>query len=192
MVCSKCGYANTSETSLCAKCNYPLGEFSSNAAVPSNPAAPSPPGVSSNQAAASTPATHTSAPVTHPPHAYAGAPGRPAGQYAPYGYQPPYQYPYQYYQPVLHKPKQSFTITDAYIIIGFVLAIIGVFTYSFLLLPASIVFSMVGFLKRTNTRALGLSIASIVVGVVAIIIRIGMLLHAIGFIPDWLSSGIFN
>jgi len=89
------------------------------------------------------------------------------------------------------KEKQPFTITDAYIIIGFVLAIVGVFAYAFILLPASIGFSVVGFVKRTNARTLGLSIAGIVVGVVACLIKIGMVLNELGVIPDWLSAGIF-
>jgi len=89
------------------------------------------------------------------------------------------------------KEKQPFTITDAYIIIGFVLAVVGVFSYAFILLPASIGFSVVGFVKRTNARTLGLSIAGIVVGVVACLIKIGMVLNELGVIPDWLSAGIF-
>jgi len=91
----------------------------------------------------------------------------------------------------MQRPKQPFTITDAYIIIGFVLAIVGIFSYAFILLPTSIAFSVVGFVKRTNARTLGLSIAGIVVGVVACLIKIGMVLNELGFIPDWLSAGIF-
>jgi len=112
----------------------------------------------------------------------APAPTRPGG--APYVYQPQY-YPYQ------PREKQPFTITDVYIIIGFVLSILGVFTYAVVLLPAGIAFSIVGFVKRTNVRTLGLSVAGIVVGVVACLIRIGMILHELGLIPDWLRSGIF-
>ena len=74
---------------------------------------------------------------------------------------------------------------------GFVLAIVGIFAYSFLLLPVSIGFSVVGFIKRTNARTLGLSIAGIVVGVVACLIKVGMVLNDLGVIPDWLSAGIF-
>ena len=113
---------------------------------------------------------------------YSAAPARPAT----YSYQQPYYYP-----PVLQRPKPQFTITDVYIIIGFVLAVIGIFAYAFILLPASIGFSIVGFVKRTNARTLGLSIAGIVVGVVACLIKIGMVLNELGFIPDWLSAGIF-
>ena len=102
-----------------------------------------------------------------------------------------YQQPYYYYQPLPMREKQPFSITDVYIIIGFVLAIVGVFAYSFLLLPVSICFSIIGFVKRNNARTLGLSIAGIVVGIVACLIKIGMVLNELGFIPDWLSAGIF-
>jgi len=102
-----------------------------------------------------------------------------------------YQQPYYYYQPIPQREKQPFSITDVYIIIGFVLAIVGIFAYAFLLLPVSIGFSIFGFIKRTNARTLGLSVAGIVVGVVACLIKIGMVLHELGFIPDWLSAGIF-
>jgi len=109
-----------------------------------------------------------------------------------YNYQPPYNYQQPYYSyPYGMKEKQPFTITDAYIIIGFVLAIVGIFAYAFILLPASIGFSVVGFVKRTNSRTLGLSIAGIVVGVVACLIKVGMVLNELGVIPDWLSAGIF-
>jgi len=105
----------------------------------------------------------------------------------PYPYQqPPYVYP-----PFVQKEKQPFTITDAYIVIGFVLAIVGVFSYAFLLLPISIGFSVVGFVKRTNSRTHGLSLAGIVVGVVACLIKVGLVLNELGLIPDWLSAGIF-
>lgn len=92
----------------------------------------------------------------------------------------------------MKREKQAFSIVDAYIITGFVLAIIGVFTYAFILLPASIGFSIVGFVKRTNTRTLGLSIAGIVVGIVAILIMVGTWLDRLGVIPDWLRAGIFG
>jgi len=105
---------------------------------------------------------------------------------APQTYQQPYYYSYS---PA--RPKQSFSITDAYIIIGFTLSVIGIFTYAFILLPAGIGFSVIGFVKRTNARTLGLSVAGIVIGVVACFIRVGMLLNELGIIPDWLSSGIF-
>jgi len=121
--------------------------------------------------------------VPPPPPAYNSAPSRSATQqeYPQTGYYPPYT----------PRAKQPFTITDCYIIIGFVLAIIGVFSYAFILLPASIGFSIVGFVKRTNVRTLGLSIAGIVVGVVASLIKLGTILHELGLIPDWLSAGIF-
>jgi len=109
---------------------------------------------------------------------------------------PQYQQPYNQYPAYppynsARREKQVFTITDAYIIIGFVLAIVGIFEYSFVLLPASIAFSVVGFVKRVNTRTLGLSIAGIVVGVVAILIRVAGMLTDLGLIPEWLSAGIF-
>ena len=163
MKCSNCGYENAADSNYCTYCNHVI-----NPAKVYATASPT-----ATQATASTaPPTTTQATTT-----------------ASSSYQPPYYY----YQPsnIGIKEKQPFSVTDVYIIIGFVLAIIGIFAYSFLLLPTSIGFSVVGFVKRTNARTLGLSIAGIVVGVVACLIKIGMVLHELGFIPEWLSAGIF-
>jgi len=145
------------------------------------------------------PAT-TSTPTnsTQPPTAYPHTQATPQAQsqysrpatsqyqqgYNPYSGYPPYN--------TVRREKQAFSIVDAYIIIGFVLAIVGVFTYAFILLPTSILFSVVGFVKRTNARTLGLSIAGIVVGVVALLIMVGTWLDGLGIIPDWLRAGIFG
>jgi len=129
-----------------------------------------------------------SAPYAPPPQssppAYPAAASRTAPPY-------PYQQSSYVYPPYAQKEKQPFTITDAYIVIGFVLAVVGVFSYAFLLLPISIGFSVVGFVKRTNSRTHGLSLAGIVVGVVACLIKVGLVLNELGLIPDWLSAGIF-
>lgn len=155
---------------------------------PSSPASPSPTSPSPVSPSPANPSPAAPGPAHNTPGGQAPypAPGptpiRPGG--VPYAYQPPYYS----YQP---REKQPFTITDVYIIIGFVLSILGVFTYAVIFLPAGIAFSIVGFVKRTNVRTLGLSVAGIVVGVVACFIRIFMILHDLGLIPDWLSSGIF-
>jgi len=163
MKCSKCGYDNDAGVNYCAKCNNALG------AVPIPPV---------------TPASSVQPPVSP---ANSPAPARPG----PSGPSGPYPQPYFYPPPFVSREKQPFTITDAYIIIGFVLAVVGIFVYAFLLLPISIGFSVVGFVKRTNSRTHGLSIAGIVVGVVACLMKVGMVLHELGLIPDWLSAGIF-
>ena len=174
MKCPNCSHENASGANYCTNCNTALIAVSSSAtpspASPSTPPTPSP--------------TPTTPPAQSSASTYSTAAPRSA---SPYSYQPYYSYPA--YSP---KEKAPFTITDVYIIIGFVLAILGVFTYSFILLPASIFFSVVGFVKRTNRRTLGLSIAGIVVGVVACIIRVGTILSELGIIPDWLSAGIFG
>jgi len=197
MKCSNCGLENAPDANYCAGCKNSLGvppvakSTPSAQALPASPASPASPAYntapgqaqpdappynsSPSQAQTATPA-YTSTP------AYNSTPARPA----PYTYQQPYYYPLS---PI--KPKQPFSITDAYIIIGFVLSIIGVFTYAFILLPAGIGFSVIGFVRRTNARTLGLSVAGIVVDVVACFIRVGMLLYELGFIPYLLSSGIF-
>ena len=145
-------------------------------------------------AQAYTPTVHPSS-TSYPQYTQAAQQPRAQPQYsrptAPQYQQPYNQYPTYPPYNATRREKQTFTITDAYIIIGFVLAIVGVFVYSFVLLPASIGFSVVGFVKRTNTRTLGLSIAGIVVGVVAILIRVAGMLTDLGLIPEWLSAGIF-
>jgi hypothetical protein len=214
MKCSSCGYENIEEANYCSNCKQPLDSssadsekvsqsFSSSATeptastaspvaapAPAPSAAPAPntapvPSALPTQGTTPTPnissTQYASAPYSQAP-SYNTAPVRPA----PYAYQQPYYYP-----SAAQRSKRPFTITDAYIIIGFVLAVVGIFAYAFILLPASIGFSVVGFVKRTNARTLGLSIAGIVVGVVACLIKIGMVLNELGVIPDWLSAGIF-
>jgi len=157
--------------------------------APINPITPAPQSYPTSQTTPTVSASYPAAPAYPYSTAPANAPPRtaPVAPAAPYYPQQPY-----YYKPATPQSTKPFTITDAYIIIGFVLAVIGIFAYSFLLLPASIAFSVIGFIRRTNARTLGLSIAGIVVGVVAVIIRIGMILHDLGFIPDWLSAGILT
>ena len=193
MKCTNCGHDNAAGANYCTNCNQSLSDVSSattspapSAATPSSPpySSPASPG---SPASSPTPST---APYASPPSPAQSA--VPAYQSAPSRSPASYNYPQSYYYPpYASKDKQPFTITDAYIIIGFVLAIVGVFAYAFILLPASIGFSVVGFVKRTNARTLGLSIAGIVVGVVACLIKIGMVLNELGVIPDWLSAGIF-
>jgi len=205
MKCTSCGYENIEEANFCSNCKQPLNSTTSDSESASKSSAPSTaePTASPVAAPAAAPSANPapsapSVPGTTPtpnvstaqyaPASYSQAPSyntvpvRPA----PYAYQQPY-----YYQSASQRPKRPFTITDAYIIIGFVLAVVGIFAYAFILLPASIGFSVVGFVKRTNARTLGLSIAGIVVGVVACLIKIGMVLNELGVIPDWLSAGIF-
>jgi len=187
MKCNSCGYENLEGVVSCSNCKVPLNIEASVEIKPANDIV-APPVVQSSAPASSyaAPAQRTvppSSPAYSAPPPYYAAPTRPAS----YTYQQPYYYP-----PVSQRPKQPFTITDAYIIIGFVLAIVGVFAYAFILLPAGIGFSVVGFVKRRNARTLGLSIAGIVVGVVACLIKVGMVLNELGVIPDWLSAGIFR
>ncbi|MCL2819672.1 MAG: DUF4190 domain-containing protein [Oscillospiraceae bacterium] len=181
MNCSKCGNENNAGDNYCSSCNNNLNTQPSESTSPSASDAPQ------TSAAPQVPAAPYSAPSAAPGSQspqYPASPSRP-------GPQPGYQQPV-YYPSYAPRVKQPFTITDCYIIIGFVLAIVGVFAYAFILLPASIGFSIVGFVKRTNVRTLGLSIAGIVVGVVSSLIKLGTILSELGVIPDWLSAGIFR
>jgi len=202
MNCSICGHENDSDANYCANCNNNVKSSSVSSVASSFQSAPASSNVNVQSVSASqsqptpvAPTVHSSQPVTPAYNStssytsgssYNSSPSYNSTRPTPYPYQQPY-----YYQPVISRPKQPFTITDAYIIIGFVLAIVGIFAYAFILLPTSIGFSIVGFVKRTNARTLGLSIAGIVVGVVACLIKIGGVLYDLGFIPDWLSKGIF-
>jgi len=199
MKCTNCGSENTVGTKNCVSCNRELEVASA-----ATPIAPPSQEAATTKPIGSTPNYPQAASQQTPPSAAPHHPTPPNPSVAPQApTQPPYHrmaqnYPYQqpYNQPYIYSPaqkgKQAFSIIDAYIIIGFVLAVIGVFTFSFILLPASIGFSVVGFLKRTNSRTHGLSIAGIVVGVVAILIRVGSVLHDFALIPAWLSAGIFG
>jgi len=203
MNCNNCGYENVDGANYCTSCNYALYAAAADAAAeaPENATATDAADTTdATEAAATADTSAAEATATDATAAYYTAQTTDQTQQAsaayyntaqsrtatPYSYQQSYYYPY-----ATPKAKQPFTITDAYIIIGFVLAIVGIFTYAFILLPASIFFSVVGFVKRTNARTLGLSIAGIVVGVVACLIKIGMVLNELGVIPDWLSAGIF-
>ena len=202
MKCNSCGYENIEGAVSCSNCMQSLGSDvgGESKAVNNAPATNDAPAAAVTYAPVvqtSAPAASYAAPAQRvapsasaqpAPSAYTAqssyntAPARPVS----YAYQQPYYYPQ-----IVQRPKQQFTITDVYIIIGFVLAIVGVFAYAYILLPVSIGFSVVGFVKRTNARTLGLSIAGIVVGVVACLIKIGLVLNELGVIPDWLSAGIF-
>ena len=186
MICTTCGFENADDAVSCTKCNNSFGT-SSEAAVSPAPAVPPPPPPQAASAAPPAPPVSSKpavAPVQPAPHAYSAPPPRTTPPY-------PYQQPSYIYPAYVQKDRQLFTITDAYIVIGFVLAIVGIFVYAFLLLPISIGFSVVGFVKRTNSRTHGLSLAGIVVGVVACLIKVGLVLNELGLIPDWLSAGIF-
>ena len=183
MKCSSCGYDNIDGAVNCATCNNLLNAAAVTADAPSSPVTSEPPAAAPPAAPPKQSGTPSqAAPYAAPPYPSASSRTAP-----PYPYQPP-SYVYPAFVP---KEKQLFTITDAYIVIGFVLAIVGVFVYAFLLLPISIGFSVVGFVKRTNSRTHGLSLAGIVVGVVACLIKVGLVLNELGLIPDWLSAGIF-
>jgi len=205
MKCSNCGQDVNEGDNYCSSCNFYLNDASAaDTAInndtpagtpeqilspdetpektsPSSEAAPVIPTASPQSIPQSSPYSQQPQSAPHP--GYVTSPVRTPG--------PPGYHQSGYYPPYTPRVKQPFTITDCYIIIGFVLAIIGVFSYAFILLPASIGFSIVGFVKRTNTRTLGLSIAGIVVGVVSSLIKLGTILHELGLIPDWLSAGIF-
>ena len=209
MKCTSCGQENIEGAENCTNCEQSFKSAPVAApppappSVPSAYAVPTAPGSAplsaSQQQSAPVATPYNTAPPSQPaatPYtqapSYNAPPARPVQQSYQQAYQQPYQQVYPpYYYPPVQRQKRPFTITDAYIIIGFVLAIVGIFYYAYILLPASIGFSVVGFVKRNNARTLGLSLAGIVVGVVACLIKVGMVLSELGVIPDWLSAGIF-
>lgn len=95
-----------------------------------------------------------------------------------------------YPQPPAPKPKKPLGIYDLFAILGFVAAIVGMFSVSVILHPISAVASIVGFVGKTRFKAL--SIAGFVIAIVGGIVFTVISLYRAGYIPEWITDGAFH
>lgn len=93
-------------------------------------------------------------------------------------------------QPYMPKQKKSLNLSDLLSILGFVAAIIGMFSVSILLHPLAAITSIIGFKK--GTRLKGLAIAGFVIAITGGITFIAISLYQAEYIPKWLVDGAFH
>lgn len=84
--------------------------------------------------------------------------------------------------------EKLWSVFDTVSIIGFVAAIFGIFIYAVILLPIGLVASVLGLKSRILK---GLSIAGIIISVIAVVIKILVVLYTYDLIPQWITQGIF-
>lgn len=187
MKCS-CGAENKPDAVFCVSCGKEIttAEEESPATEQPNTAAAQP--MQAPPAAQAPPAPKTPQAPPQPPQMQQPPQAQRVPMQAPLpAYPPPPYYPPAF----MPRRPEPFTLTDVFVIIAFVLAIFGIFVYAYVLLTASIVFSVVGWRRKTNRRTNSLAVAALIIGICAAVIKIGSTLNRLGFIPEWLSSGIF-
>lgn len=102
---------------------------------------------------------------------------------------PLYMPPVPYVQPIVQK-KQPLKIFDLLAILGFVAAIVGMFSTSIILHPLAAVSSIIGFIG--DTRFKGLAIAGFVIAIVGGVVYIVLSLYRNNLIPEWITNGAFH
>lgn len=96
-----------------------------------------------------------------------------------------------YNAPVMvKKEKRPLGIFDMLGILGFVAAIVGMFTTSIILHPLAAISSLVAFVG--NTRFKGLAIAGFVTAIVGGIVYTVISLYQNNLIPEWITNGAFH
>ena len=98
--------------------------------------------------------------------------------------------PMMYQQPAPKPKKQPLTIFDLFSILGFVAAIVGMFSASIILHPVSAIASIVGFVGHSRFKAL--AIAGFVIAIVGGIVFTVISLYRAGYIPEWITDGAFH
>lgn len=119
----------------------------------------------------------------------APAPNAPNASNAP---RPPMQGVPPYPQPVVYPrpPKKPLTIPDMLSILGFVAAIVGMFSASVVLHPIAAICSFAGFIKATKFKPL--AIAGFVISIVGGLVYIILSMYRSGLIPQWITFGAFH
>ena len=87
-------------------------------------------------------------------------------------------------------PKTEVSRFIIFTIFGFTASIVGLFWISLILEPLAFLSTCVGFVKEKRYR--GLAIAGFTIAVISLLIRLFITLHDIGYIPQWLISGVFG
>lgn len=176
--CKKCGSENNDDNQFCYNCRSE--EFTDQ--KPQQSAAPASPfpspvmPVQGGNPVPPQPPMQGVPPVN--PNMPAGRP--PVPPYTPVMQQPVYQRP----------QKKPLTIADLLTILGFVAALVGMFSASVILHPIAAVSSLFGFLKGTKFKPL--SVAGFVISIVGGLVYIILSLHRSGLLPDWVTFGAFH
>lgn len=87
-------------------------------------------------------------------------------------------------------PKTEVSRFIIFTIFGFTASIVGLFWIALILEPLAFLSTCVGFVKEKRYR--GLAIAGFTIAVISLLIRLFITLHDIGYIPQWLISGVFG
>lgn len=98
----------------------------------------------------------------------------------------PYQQPVYYSKP----QKKPLTIPDLLSILGFVAAIVGMFSASVILHPIAAISSITGFVKGSRFKPL--AVAGFIISVVGGLVYIILSLYRSGLIPEWITFGAFH
>ncbi len=98
--------------------------------------------------------------------------------------------PYPQNIPIVQKKKKPLGIFDLLAILGFVAAIVGMFSTSIILHPISAVASIIGFIGETRFK--GLAIAGFVMAIVGGIVYTVLSLYQNNIIPQWITNGAFH
>lgn len=98
--------------------------------------------------------------------------------------------PMPMYQQPAPKPKKPLTIFDLFAILGFVAAIVGMFSASVILHPVAAISSIVGFVGHSRFKAL--AVAGFVVAIVGGVVFTVISLYRAGYIPEWITDGAFH
>ncbi|MCM1300016.1 MAG: hypothetical protein NC203_06380 [Firmicutes bacterium] len=161
--CKQCGKENNDENVFCFNCRS--NEFSDEPASAANSDGSSNPAPNVNQ--------------------------QPRPQQPGFVPPPPMQ-TQPYYQSVYAKPKEKkpLTIFDVLSILGFVAAIVGMFSTSIILHPLAAISSIAGFIG--NTKFKPLATAAFVIAIVGGIVYISLSLYRNGLIPEWITDGAFH
>lgn len=88
------------------------------------------------------------------------------------------------------KPKPPLGIFDLLTILGFVCAIVGMFSISLILHPIGVLTSVIGFVQGKRFR--GLALAGTVISVVGGIIYLVISLYNNGVLPEWITYGALH
>lgn len=87
-------------------------------------------------------------------------------------------------------PKKPLGVYDMLAMLGFVAAIVGMFSVSIILHPVAAIASIIGFLG--NTRFKPLALTGFVIAIIGGIIFTVLSLYRAGLIPEWITDGAFH
>ncbi len=88
------------------------------------------------------------------------------------------------------RPKPPLGVSDLLTVLGFVCAIVGMFTISMILHPIGVLASVIGFVQGKRYR--GLALAGTVISVVGGIIYLVISLYNNGILPEWITYGALH